>query len=201
MDSEGKGGGVGAAGRSGTRSGVRARIGQLAGMLVLVALAACSRGTRLPVPAGADEGLLPALRSFFAQVNPGATRVWILDVGTRPWGSGNPDAGDEYAVVATAWQPGAEPVVGGKFSGNGELFGVFVVDSTLTHVKRVLHVFPTRRWHDYQVFIDVVDADSITVLGQGATFGDEAIGFRLDWAGHGRREFAWTPQVARDNQD
>jgi len=55
--------------------------------------------------------------------------------------------------VGEAWWPGAEPVVGGKFSGAGELYGVFIVDSTFSHVERVLHVFPTRRWHDYRVFL------------------------------------------------
>ena len=136
---------------------------------------------------------MPALRSSFARVNPGATRVWILDVGTRPWGSGHPDAGDEYAVVATAWQPGAEPVVGGKFSGDGELFGVFVVDSTFMHIERELYIFPTRRWRDYRVDLGSIESDSITVLAKGASFGDQPIGFRFDWEGRSRREFAWTP--------
>ncbi|MGH7724811.1 MAG: hypothetical protein ACREOU_05220 [Candidatus Eiseniibacteriota bacterium] len=172
----------------------------MAGVLMLSA-AGCTRGTELPPAARINGGVLQEMRAAFTQVNPGATRVWILDVGTRPSGSGRPDAGDEYAVVATAWQPGVGPVVSGKFFGAGELFGVFVVDSTFAHVERVLHVFPTRRWHDYQVFIDAVDADSITVLGQGGTFGDEAIGFRFDWAGNGRREFVWTPEVARYGQD
>ncbi len=144
---------------------------------------------------------MPELRAAFARVNPAATRVWILDVGTRPWGSGYPDAGGEYAVVATAWQPGSEPLIDGKFSGVGELFGVFVVDSTFSRVKRVLHVFPTRRWHDYRVYLDAVDADSITVLGEGVAFRDESVGFRFDWQGRTRREFAWTPPVDSSSQE
>src|SRR5262245_16243797 len=185
----------------GTRSGLGPGIGLLAATLILSASASCTRGEESRAAAHDRGGVLQEMRTAFEQVNPGATRVWILDVRTRPVGSGHPDAGDEYAVVATAWQPGAEPVVGGKFSGVGELFGVFVVDSTFAHVERVLHVFPTRRWHDYQVFVDTADADSITVLGQGDSFGDEAIGFRFDWAGRGRREFVWTPKLAREGQD
>ena len=111
-------------------------------LMVVAGVSGCGAARERPAVRMAESGVLPELRTAFAQVNPAATRVWILDVGTRPWGSGHPDAGDEYAVVATAWQPASEPLL------NGELFGVFVVDSTFSRVNRVLNIFYNRRWHD-----------------------------------------------------
>jgi hypothetical protein len=169
-------------------------------MIILTAFQGCSRTSGLPAVAGARGGVVSELRAAFAKVNPAATRVWILDAGTRPAGSGHPDAGDEYAVVATAYQPGSEPLVDGKFSGVGQLFGIFVVDSTFSHVERVLKIFPTRRWGDYRVYLGNVDPDSITVLGEGETYGDEPLGFRCNWNGGAPREFARAPQNASEEQ-
>jgi hypothetical protein len=63
------------------------------------------------------------------------------------------------------------------------------VDSTFTHVERVLKIFPTRRWGDYRVNLGDVDPDSITLLGEGETYGDEPFGLRCDWNGGAPREF------------
>jgi hypothetical protein len=54
----------------------------------------------------------------------------------------------------------------------GELFGVFLVDSTLSKTVRVLDVFPSRRIRDYDVWIQRVGMDSLIVCGQGSSYGD-----------------------------
>jgi len=49
------------------------------------------------------------------------------------------------------------------------LFGVFVVDSTFMQIERVLHIFPTRRWHDYRVDLGSIEsAFSNAAVGEGA---------------------------------
>ncbi len=99
--------------------------------------------------------------------------------------------GSEYAIIAMGLETGATPSPPGRPFGLGQLFGVFVIDSSFTRVDRVLYVFPTRRWLDYVVRFGEVDPDSITVLGQGDMYGDQRVAWKFDWRGRGRHEVAW----------
>ncbi len=64
-----------------------------------------------------------------------------------------------------------------RFSGdfNDELFGLFVIDQAFEKVVRVIDIIPTRRWNDYSVEIKRGDDNSILVVCQGATYGDQRI--------------------------
>ena len=145
----------------------------------------------------APVGILPGLRAAFATVNPRIDRVWIQQlVATEPWTSHH----SEYATIAMGLETGAEPFSPGKPFGLGQLFGVFVIDSAFTRVDRALYVFPTRRWLDYSVRFGDVDSDSITVFGEGDTYGDQRAGWRFDWSGNGRHEVAWPADSTRSDR-
>jgi len=171
--------------------------------IYLVGTRTFRRGAPLVTPAGfhasPDSGLVSDLRSRFAQVNPRATHVWLLDVRSAADG---PNPGAQYAALATAWDDSATaiPRPGGPF-GQGELYGVFVVDSTLIHVVRTLQIFPTRRWHDYDVRFGEVSSDSIIVLGAGRTYGDAPMGLKFDWIGNCDSTFRWAPALRESTQD
>lgn len=162
----------------------------MASFALLVSLAmstACIR--KAPEPAAAPTTILTSLREKFAALNPDIDRVSIQQlVSTEAW----PTHHGEYAIVAMGLETGAEPMTAGEPFGLGQLFGAFVVDSTLSRVERVLFMFPTRRWLDYRVRFGEVDADSITLRGEGDTYRDARIAWRFDWSGHGRHEIAWS---------
>jgi len=68
---------------------------------------------------------------------------------------------------------------------------VAALATAFMRVDRVLHVSPTRRWPDYYVKFGEVDSDSIIVFGEGATYGDQRMGWKFDWSGNGHHEVAW----------
>ncbi|OFW28946.1 MAG: hypothetical protein A3H97_13880 [Acidobacteria bacterium RIFCSPLOWO2_02_FULL_65_29] len=60
----------------------------------------------------------------------------------------------------------------GRF--DDELFGVFIVDSTLTRIVRTLDIFPTQRWADYIVSIEKLTDSEVTIVGAGS-YGDQKL--------------------------
>jgi hypothetical protein len=116
----------------------------------------------LPVVASAAEcpGLLDAIRANFQQKNPLIQYVQILDV--KPKRS-------KYWVIGRGIRE--DHTFSGSF--DDELFGVFVADPTLTRIEVVLDVFPTKRWGDYELWIDSYSMERLTVRGHGATYRDQ----------------------------
>ncbi|MDH3456795.1 MAG: hypothetical protein OER90_08135 [Gemmatimonadota bacterium] len=62
-----------------------------------------------------------------------------------------------------------------------ELFGLFVLNDSLTRVLAVLDMFPTPRWRDFEVELARVTPDSLYLEGRGATYGDQPL----------RRSYTW----------
>jgi len=115
------------------------------------------------VPAYASSAeclrLLDAVRATFQQHNPLIHDVQILDVKpkhSKYWVIGRGIRQDRNAVESL----------------NDELFGIFVVDSTLSKIDVILDVFPTKRWQDYSVWIHSYSIENLTVRGHGATYRD-----------------------------
>lgn len=165
-------------------------------LVAIAASAACAPAQRnTPLPRD-GVGILSGLHTAFATTNPKIDKVWIQQLlTTEPW----PARRGEYAIIAMGLETGAVPKPPGKEFGLGQLFGVFVVDSAFSRVDRALYVFPTRRWLDYRVRFGDVDSDSITILGEGDTYGDQRVGWTFDWTGNGRHEVAWPPDSTRSN--
>jgi hypothetical protein len=106
--------------------------------------------------------LIPALRSAFQTKNPKLSQVGVLDL--KAWDFVGPRLILGWAIVE-------DRVFRGDF--NDEMFGVFVVDESLSRVERVVDTFSTRSWFDYEVRFGRFTADSVEVLGRGSTHGDD----------------------------
>ena len=112
--------------------------------------------------------ILTSLQSQLRRVNPSITLVEIHDIlhieqrsiNDRTW----------YIVLALGhgihrgWKDSSQV---------GEIFGVFGVDSTFSHVTNTYDMFPTRRLGDWRLFFDHRQevSDSIVVLGTSPTYG------------------------------
>jgi hypothetical protein len=64
-----------------------------------------------------------------------------------------------------------------KFEGSfeDEQFGVFLVDTDRNLITKVLDMFNTPRWGDYEIRIKRTSRSRVTVNGRGATYGDGPI--------------------------
>ncbi len=116
------------------------------------------------VRAAAVGSLLAAIRDTLRARNPEVDRVGLVELRTASY--------DYGPAVALAYG-----IRTGEFRDrfDDELFGLFVVDDSLTRVIRTIAVLPTRRWRDYVVHIAELSADSVRIEGAGASFGDQGI--------------------------
>lgn len=117
-----------------------------------------------------EDQLLVLLRGAFQTKNPKLAQVGILDL--RAWDFFGPRIVIGWAIVG-------DHVFRGDF--NDEMFGVFVVNDSLSRIERVLDTFPTDRWLDYEVRFGKLTADSVEVFGKGATYGDGPIRRAYKW--------------------
>lgn len=109
--------------------------------------------------------LLANVRVEFQKKNPKVERVSILDSAQDPG-----DASRHY-VLARGIR--ADERFEGSFS--DELFGLFVVNSSSSEILAVIDIIPTRRWNDYRMTIKKPLSDTITLLGEGSTYGDSGL--------------------------
>ena len=106
--------------------------------------------------------LLDNIRAELRHTNPEIEDVQVLDAKPRL---------AEYWVVARGTN--SPPKFNDSFE--NELFAVFVVDKSLTCVEQVVDVFPTPRWHDFELWIDAHGPKNITIRGRGITYHDSLI--------------------------
>jgi hypothetical protein len=106
-------------------------------------------------------------------VNSRIERVRVLQVVPNP----SADPGREYVLIATGLAEPREQRVDLR----DEQFGVFVADSTLTVILRVVDVFKTERWLDYEVHIETGAQDSLVVVGIGKTYADQRVRRAYGW--------------------
>ena len=117
-----------------------------------------------------ENRLIGAVRDSFQRRNPRLAQVGILDL--EAWDFVGPR-------IVLGWAIVGDHVFRGDF--NDEMFGVFVVNDSLTTVERVIDAFPTERWFDYEVRFGRLTADSVEVLGRGATYGDDPTRRAYKW--------------------
>jgi hypothetical protein len=98
------------------------------------------------------------------------TRVQILAIANIPWTT------SRLAGIARGSS-------GREFRGSfeDELFCVFLADSTLTRLLKVIEILPTPRWNDYSMHFERRSIDSLVVVG-GAISGNAKETKRVyDW--------------------
>lgn len=117
-----------------------------------------------------ENQLLTSLRVAFRNENPKLAQVGVLDL--KAWDTLGPR-------IVLGWAIVPDHVFRGNFS--DEMFGVFVVNDSLNRIERVLGTFPTRSWRDYEVRFGKLTADSIEVLGESDTYGDDPTRHAYKW--------------------
>ena len=124
-------------------------------------------------PANALEQLLKAA---FVAKNPKVTRTKVLELRSVGNGAG--------PYVLLGW--GIRPDLRFDGSFEDELFGVFILDNSLSKIERTIDIFPTCRWADCIVSIEKVSwpGTEIVVAGAGS-YGD--VPFRKVYAVDRRR--------------
>ena len=129
-----------------------------------------TRGPSAEIGAAEEDQLIGALRASFQRRNPKLAHVGVLDL--EAWDFQGPR-------VVLGWAIVRDHTFRGNFE--DEMFGVFVVNESLTRVERVVDTFPTGRWFDYEVRFGRLTADSIEVLGRGATYSDDPTRRTYKW--------------------
>ena len=68
-----------------------------------------------------------------------------------------------------------------QFQGNfeDELFGIFLLDDSLFHILRTVDIIPTQRWGDYAVRVVKITKDTLTIHGEGTSYGDQPLDKKL----------------------
>jgi hypothetical protein len=120
--------------------------------------------------AQSENQLLRMVRAAFRERNPKLAQVGLLDL--KAWDFLGPRLVLGWAIVDGK-------VFRGSF--DDEMFGVFVVNDSLTRIERVVDTFPTRSWFDYEVRFGRFTADSVEVLGKSATYGDDPTSRVYKW--------------------
>ena len=126
-----------------------------------------AEGTKWPTESRTQVQRRPLERILLEALtakNPRVTRTRIVEV--RSLGKGT----DAYVLLGWGIRPDM------KFEGQfeDELYGVFVLDSALTKIERILDIFPTPRWNDYLVSFEKVSNSEVVVVGAGS-YGDQKL--------------------------
>lgn len=106
--------------------------------------------------------LIPALLTEFRKRNPAIVRGGVADLRQSSPGR----------YIAVGWGSTEDQEFHGRFE--DWLLGIFVIDSTLGRVERVLEIMPTPRWGDYTISIQTLTPYRVTLRGEGG-YGDGVI--------------------------
>jgi hypothetical protein len=132
--------------------------------------------TSSPSSEGDRCSILTKLNAEFQKRNPKIAHVRIIDM--RPTLTEVP----KYLVLG--WGIRADRTFRGDFG--DELFGLFLVDESLSGVERVIDFIPTPRWYDTGMRITRVDASEAVLEATGETYGGRLLRRRYDMTKVGR---------------
>lgn len=103
--------------------------------------------------------------------NPRISRVVISDLEAFAPGEGH------YVMICEGWVK--DRTFRGDFA--DELFGFFIVDTTLTRIIKTVDIVRTPRWGDYRYSITKMTGDFIVITGRGETYGDGPVTRKYRW--------------------
>ncbi len=128
-------------------------------------------------PSASDScSILAKLKAEYQKRNPNIAYVRIVDM--RPTLTEVP----KYLVLG--WGIRADRTFRGNFG--DEMFGLFLVDESLSSVEKVLDFIPTPRWHDTEMRITRVDASKAVLEATGETYGGRLFRREYDLRQEGR---------------
>jgi hypothetical protein len=113
------------------------------------------------------QALTDKFRLEFTNRNPVLTEIHIIE--SRPLSPR--ERSNNHVYLVRAIRPDH------KFEGRfeDEQFGVFLVDTDRNLIAKVLDMFNTPRWADYEIRIKQTSLSRVTVSGRGAAYGDGPI--------------------------
>lgn len=129
-----------------------------------------------PSPRGDNCSILAKLSAEFRKRNPNIAHARIVDM--RPTLTEVP----KYLVLG--WGIRADRTFRGDFA--DELFGLFLVDESLSEVEKVMDFIPTPRWHDTEMRITRVNASEAVLEATGETYGGRLLRRKYDMTKEGR---------------
>ena len=109
-----------------------------------------------------DCSITAVLKAEFQRRNSNIANVRIVEMRSTM----NVFPYPKYLILA--WGVRSDMTFRGNFE--DELFGLFLIDSSLTHVERTIDFIPTPRWLDTEMRIRSVDADYVVLETKGATY-------------------------------
>jgi hypothetical protein len=109
--------------------------------------------------------ILSNLKVEFQKRNPNIAHIKVVDV--RPTLTEIP----KYLVLG--WGIRADRDFKGNFE--DELFGLFLVDESLSRVEKVMDFIPTPRWYDTEMRITSIDATKAVLEAKGETYGIKSL--------------------------
>ena len=140
-----------------------------------LAISALLFGAYSVTSASGGDPLTDDFRRQFTTRNPALTEIQILE--SRPLSPKESSGHHVYLVHAIRPDHKFE----GKFE--DEQFGVFLVNIDQKRILKVLDMFNTPRWADYEIKITRASPSKVTVRGRGATYGDQPIEKTYDIGG------------------
>ena len=152
------------------------RIALLILMFFSVSAGVTSGQTSSPPSRSDNCSILAKLEAEFQKRNPNIALVRIVDM--RPTLTEVP----KYLVLG--WGIRADRTFRGNFE--DELFGLFLVDESLSSVEKVMDFIPTPRWHDTEMRITRVDASAAVLEATGETYGGRLLRQKYDMSKEGR---------------
>ena len=145
--------------------------------MLFVIGAGVTYGQTAPPPTASDScSILAKLKAEFRKHNPNIAHVRIVD--TRPTLTEVP----KYLVLG--WGIRADRTFRGTLG--DELFGLFLVDESLSSVERVMDFIPSPRWYDTEMRITRVDASGAVLEARGETYGGRLFRREYDLRREGR---------------
>ncbi len=120
--------------------------------------------------------ILALLKTEFQKRNANIAHIRIVDM--RPTLTEIP----KYLVLG--WGIRADRTFRGNFE--DELFGLFLVDESLSSVEKVMDFIPTPRWYDTEMRITYVDASKAMLEAKGETYGVISLRRKYDMRKEGR---------------
>ena len=128
-----------------------------------------------PLSGGDKCSILAKLNVEFRKRNPKIAHVRIVDM--RPTLTEVP----KYLVLG--WGIRADRTFRGDFG--DEVFGLFLVNESLSEVEKVIDFIPTPRWHDTEMRITRVDASEAVLEATGETYGGRLLRRKYDMTKEG----------------
>ena len=131
------------------------------------------------IPQSQRQRMKAILRSEFKERVPAIEQIGVLDIQCAR------DANRRLLgaiVLGYGLVPNPQQIPSSPLKLNNEQFGVFQFDASLSNLRKTITMFPSQRWLDYSVNLEMPSATRLVVNGHGS-YGDSRMReeFTVTW--------------------